>query len=195
MRSIYVLCGLLLLCGLAAGQATVIGGTASNWVPAYGIYAAPFVPLVTTPSVTLSTVSPMAVGASNATFGNVAGATNATLSDEFIATPPVGVYTEPNWYGPSAPVEVPQIVSNYGPAFGVGMYPPPPPPRHEPRHEAQGQAFDFIAAPRESTESVATLRAGAGAGRKASRTYTNQDTSRMNDTNGTVKWDGKTEHI
>jgi len=32
----------------------------------------------------------------------VAGATNATLSDEFIAEPPVGVFTQPTWYGPSA---------------------------------------------------------------------------------------------
>jgi hypothetical protein len=184
MRLIGVLCGLLLLCGLAAGQATVIGGTASNWVPAYGVYAAPFVPLVTTPSVTLSTVSPMAVGASNATFGNVAGATNATLSDEFIATPPVGVYTEPNWYGPSAPIEAPS----------VGMYPPPP-PRHARRHEAQEEGFDFVTAGRENAEGVATLRAAAPSTGKASRTYTNQDTDRMNDTNGLVKWDSKTEHI
>jgi hypothetical protein len=184
MRSICVLCGLLLLCGLAAGQATIIGGTASNWVPAYGVYAAPYVPLVTTPSVTLSTVSPMAVGASNATFGNVAGATNATLSDEFIGEPPVGVYTEPVWYGPSAPIEAPAI----------GMYPPPP-PRRERRHEAREQAFDFIAAPRESTESVAGLRAGAGSAPRAAHTYTNQDIDRVNQTNGTVKWDGKTEHI
>lgn len=191
MRSICVLCGLLLLCGLAAGQATVIGGTASNWVPAYGVYTAPYVPLVTTPSVTLSTVSPMAVGASNATWGNVAGATNATLSDEFVGAPPVGVYTEPNWYGPSAPIEAPPIMAApFGPppAFGAR-------PRREHGHEAREETFDFIAAPRESTESVATLRAGAGAARKASRTYTNEDVDRVNQTNGTVKWDGKTEHI
>ena len=105
MRVISVMCLLLLLCGFAAAQATIIGGTASNWAPAYGVYAAPFVPLVTTPSVTLSTVSPTAVGARNATFGNVAGATNSTLSSEFVAEPPVGVYTEPVWYGPSAAIE------------------------------------------------------------------------------------------
>src|SRR5580704_8138461 len=106
MRKLSVLCLILLLSGLAAAQATIIGGTAGNWVPAYGVYAAPYVPLVTTPSVTLSTVSPSSAGASNATWGNVAGATNATLSDEFVAQPPVGVFTEPVWYGPSAAVEV-----------------------------------------------------------------------------------------
>src|SRR5271168_3565372 len=106
MRQLSVLCLLLLLCGFASAQATIIGGTAGNWAPPYGVYAAPYVPLVTTPSVTLSTVSPSAAGASNATWGNVAGATNATLSDEFIAPPPVGVFTQPVWYGASAAVEV-----------------------------------------------------------------------------------------
>ncbi len=69
MRFVSVLCLLLLLCGFAAAQVAVMGGTASNWVPPYGVYAAPFVPLITTPSVTLSTVSPSPVGASNATWG------------------------------------------------------------------------------------------------------------------------------
>src|SRR5277367_6328911 len=86
MRVISVLCLLVLLCGFAAAQATVMGGTASYWAPAYAV---PFVPLITTPSVSLSTVSPTAVGARNATFGNVAGAVNATLSTEFVADPPV----------------------------------------------------------------------------------------------------------
>src|SRR5580692_11463288 len=98
MRLLNTLCVLLLLSGLAAAQATVIGGTASNWVPAYGVYAAPFVPLVVTPSVTLATVSPSAVGASNATFGNVAGATNATLS--YVSQPPAGPYTQAIWSPP-----------------------------------------------------------------------------------------------
>src|SRR5580693_10131076 len=112
MRFVKNLCLVLFLSGLAAAQTTVIGGTASNWVPAYGVYAAPFAPLVTTPSVTLATVSPSAVGASNATFGNVAGATNATLS--FVSQPPAGAYTQAIWsppytqpsgFGPSAAAE------------------------------------------------------------------------------------------
>lgn len=182
MRSILVLCGLLLLCGFAFGQATVIGGTASNWVPAYGVYAAPYVPLITTPSVTLSTVSPAAVGASNATWGNVAGATNATLSEEFVGEPPVGVYTQPVWYGPSASWEGPSL-GGYAHAM------------REHKREGHEQAFDFVAASRESTESVATLRSASGAGRKASRTYTNQDIDRFNQNTGTVKYDGKTEKL
>jgi len=178
MRLLSVLCMLVLLSGLAAAQATVIGGTASNWVPAYGVYAAPYVPVVTTPSVTLSTVSPSSVGASNATFGLVAGATNSTLSSEFVGEPPVGVYTQPVWYGPSVGVEV-----------GGG-------PMHGHMHGQREQAsFDFVATSWESSASVARLAAAAGPARKATRTYTNQDVDRVNQSTGTVKYRGKTEHI
>lgn len=177
MRLLSVLCLLLLLSGLAVAQATIIGGTAGNWVPAYGVYAAPYVPLVTTPSVTLSTVSPSPVGASNATWGNVAGATNATLSDEFVADPPVGVFTQPTWYGPSAAVQVGE-------------------PMHGHMHgQKEQRAFDFIAGPSEGSWSVAQLMAGSAPARKASRTFTNQDVDRMNQSTGTVKYGGKTEHI
>jgi len=177
MRKLSVLCVLLLLSALAVAQTAVIGGTASNWAPQYGVYAAPFVPLVTTPSVTLSTVSPNPVGASNATWGNVAGATNATLSDEFMAPPPVGVFTQPTWYGPPAAVQ-----------FG------------EPMHgHMQGQrehaASEFRAGASEGTWSVAQLMAGSAPAGKASRTYTNQDVDRMNQGTGTVKFRGQTRHI
>jgi hypothetical protein len=172
------LCAMLLLfCGMAMGQATVIGGTASNWAPAYGVYLAPFVPLVTTPEVSLSTASPAPVGASNSTFGLVAGATNATLSSEFIGEPPVGVYTALSWYGPSAQ---PEPVARAPRAF-------------ERREREKEQPFDFVAGARES--SVARLMGQGGAARKASHSYSNRDIDRINETNGTVKYRGKTEHI
>jgi hypothetical protein len=174
MRLLNTLCLVLLLSGLAAAQATVIGGAASTWAPAYGVYAAPFVPLVTTPSATLATVSPSAVGASNATFGNVAGAANATLS--MVSQPPVGVYTQPVWYGPSATEEPAESMS-------------------EGRHGQKARGFDAGVSSWESSESVTNLMASSAAGRKASRTYTNQDVDHVNQTNGTVKYGGKTEHI
>ena len=175
MRLLNPLCMVLLLSGLALAQATVIGGTASNWTPAYGVYAAPFVPLVTTPSVTLATVSPSAAGAGNATFGNVAGASNATLS--MASQPSVGVYTEPVWYGPSAAVETPAE----------------PTPEGKPSHRAH--AFDVGVASWQSSESVAHLIASSTGAKKAARTYTNQDVDQENQKNGTVRYRGKTEHI
>jgi hypothetical protein len=177
MRKLSVLCLLLLLCGLTVAQNTVIGGTASNWFPGYGVYAAPFVPLVTTPSVTLTTVSPSPVGASNATWGNVAGATNATLSDEFIGEPPVGVFTQPVWYGPSAAAQASEPM--HGHMYGK---------------KEQGGAT-FIAGASEGSWSVAQLMTGSTSVRKASRTYSNQDVDRMNQGTGTVKYRGKTERI
>jgi hypothetical protein len=178
----------LLFCGLAFGQATIIGGTASTWAPAYGVYAAPFAPLVTTPEITLSTVSPAAVGASNATFGLVAGATNATLSSEFVAEPPVGVYTEPVWNG-QPPEGLYAEPIWYGPSVAPVM---PLPPMHPARHMEKERPFEFVSQPRES---VAQAVAGGITVRKASRTYTNQDVDHVNQTNGTVKYRGKTEHI
>lgn len=185
MRLVSMCCTLLLLCGLAAGQATMISGYASNWAPSYGVYVGPYVPLVTTPEVSLSTVSPWAAGASSSAFGLVAGAVNSTLSSEFVGEPPAGVYTEPNWYGQTQA----ELAS---PAFSG---PPPGPHMMHRRETEREQAFDFISQPRESREGAATLIAGSAAGRKAGRTYTNQDVVRQNDKNGFVHYDGKTEHI
>jgi len=174
MRLLNTLCMILLLSGLASAQ-VIIGGTAGNWAPGYGVYAAPFVPLVTTPSVTLAAVSPSAAGASNATFGNVAGATDATLS--MVSQPPVGVYTQAVWYGPSPTAETPAEFTS------------------EARHAQRARAFDAGLASWQSSVSVTHLMASSTGGKKAARTYTNQDVDQVNQTNGTVKYRGKTEHI
>jgi hypothetical protein len=179
MRSVSVVCVLLLLPAIAAAQATVISGTASNWAPAYGVYAAPYVPLVTTPSVSLSTVSPSPVGASNATWGLVAGATNSTLSSEFVAVPSAGTYTEPVWYGPSGNEmgESPMHGHMHGPRKG------------------EERGFDFVASFWSERSGVARAIGRTSTARKASRTYTNQDIDQMNQKTGTVKYNGKTEKL
>lgn len=184
MRQLTILCLLLLLLsGLAAAQATIVGGYASDWPTVYGVYAIPFVPRVITPSFTLETVSPSAVGASNATFGNVAGATNATLS--IVTPPPVGVFSRPVWYGPnpdSPNASLPLVVFAGAP--------------REAEVERPGHAPSEVGpASYQSTIGVATLNAAAGPGRKASRTYTNQDVDRFNQGTGNVKYDGKSEQI
>lgn len=176
MRPLMIFCTLLLLCGLAAAQATAIGGYASNWPPSYGVYAAPFVPLVTTPSVSLGTYSPSATGASNATSGLVAGATNATLS--MVAPPPQGVLTVPQWYGPTP---------EFGPSVAEVAR------EHARHHKMHGG--DFGAASFQSTTGLATLAGLSRPQGKAARTYTNADIDRINQNTGTVKWDNKSEKI
>lgn len=176
MRLLSALFASVLLSGLAAAQATTMAGTASNWAPAYGVYVAPFVPLVITPKVSLQPLATSPAGASNTAFGNVAGASNATLS--IVSEPPVGgIYDQPVWYGPSPAPEVAVEA------------------RPHPKHEKKAIEFDFFVGSRQSTESASRLMASAGTGKKASRTYTNQDIDRVNQTNGSAKWDGKTEHL
>jgi len=178
MRLTMVFCSLILLSGLAFSQATVIGGTAGNWAPSYGVYAAPFVPLVITPSVALGTYSPSPAGASNATAGLTAGATNATLS--LITPPPQSTYSVPVWYGPTvATASVPEheAAAEYYPG------------RH---HE---HAYNLGSATSPRSQGLALLAGLSRPQGKAQRTYTNDDVSRMNQSNGMVKWDGKSETI
>src|SRR2546422_9186283 len=79
MRQLFVLWTICLLAGLAAGQATVISGYASNQGRPGYYPATPFVPLVTTPSVSLDNASGLLTGASNATLGNVAACATPSL--------------------------------------------------------------------------------------------------------------------
>jgi hypothetical protein len=183
MRTLSAVCLVLFLSCFAAAQATVVGGYASNWAPAYGAYlAAPFVPLITTPSISLTYVSPSPVGASNNAFGLSAGATNSTLS---IATEvPVSGYTQPVWYNATGPVYATGSIA--GPAELSAL----------PHREVAGggtvvgAAFDFGV----SSEGIgiASRTSHTGPAGKAGRAYTNQDTDRQNDNNGTVKFRGQT---
>jgi len=170
MRLLNTLCLVLLLSGFAAAQAIIVGGTAGNWGPSYGPFGVPLIPLVTTPSVTLANAPPASAGASSNAFGLVAGATNATLSLPVQAGP--SVYSEAVWYGSAAP-EAAAPSSAHG-------------------HQHEMSAFDFVSS---EGRNVAGRVPHAGEIRKAARTYTNQDVEHVNDTNGTVKYRGKTEHI
>jgi len=173
MRITILACSILLLSGLAAAQATVIGGTASYWAPPY-IYAAPFVPLITTPSVSWMPAIPTSAGARNATWGNVAGARNSTGE-----TLPTTVYDHPYWNG-----------GGYREFHGERAREM----RHEEGEQHERHTFNAGIAQWES-EGIAELIGKPSSMKKASRTYTNQDVQRMNDANGNVKYDGKTEHI
>ncbi len=189
MRSAIVFCAVLLLCGFAVGQATVIAGTASSWVPSYSVYAAPFVPLVTTPSVSLATVSPDPVGASNATWGNVAGATNATLS--IVNQPTSSVYTQPVWYGPSEPAA--PIVETPTPFHHeTEMHPENHKGEMHGGHHMEHRSFDYVAG--YQSDGIAAMAKGSSA-KKAGKTYTNDDIDRMNQSTGQVKYNGKTEEM
>jgi hypothetical protein len=148
----------------------------------------PFVPLVTTPMVSLQTVSPNPVGASNATTGLIAGATNSTLSE--IQGSTSSEYTVAVWYQGGAPLTTPQ----------VRLWPKPleraAHPMHEERgaREAEGEGWMYFAG-HEHTADAAQAAGEAKGLKKAGHVYTNDDVTRQNDTNGTVKHGGKTEKM
>jgi hypothetical protein len=194
MRTLTVLCAILLLSAFAFGQNIGRGFTA-YWGCPYG--CAPFVPLVTTPMVSLQTVSPSPVGASNATTGLNAGARNSTL--ETLPANTDSIYSQPVWYSGANTVPTPEVAPS-------GM---PPAPHMMPGHMAHMEHMEhmammehhgaeegatFIAGPVENVSPMESSAAAKSA-RKASRTYTNQDIDRVNQNTGTVKYDGKTEKL
>lgn len=185
MRLLTAICALLLLSGLALGQATMVRGYAGSCV--YG--CGPFIPLVTTPMVSLNTVSTSPVGATNATGGLVAGARNSTIG--IISGSPDAVYTQPVWYsGGTTPLLGPAVHLPFVPGQGMQR-------EHriemERREEAR-QAWTYFSGA-EETASAKEAAMTARSAKHAARTYTNADIERQNQNNGQVKWDSKTEKI
>jgi hypothetical protein len=185
MRLLTILCTFLLLSGLALGQSTVVRGYAGTCV--YG--CGPFIPLVTTPMVSLNTVSTAPVGATNATGGLVAGARNSTLST--ISGSPDTVYTQPVWYsGGTTPLLGPAVRLPFMAGHAMERE------HHMDRehHEEARQAWTYFSGA-EETASAKEAAMTARSAKHAARTYNNQDVERQNQNNGQVKWDSKTEKI
>ena len=175
MRQLLVLCAICLLAGMAAGQATVVSGYASNQGRPGYYPATPFVPLVTTPSVSLDNASGLLTGASNATLGNVAGAT-ATLS--IVGTSANAPSSLPVWYGTSSSVAPEVRSSEVGTATPSSRY-----------FETGIATFEMGSGAAEAAKLSQTNR------KRAARVYTNEDIDHINQQNGTVKYKGKTEQI
>jgi hypothetical protein len=173
MRQAIVFCVVLSLASLAVGQTSVVSGYASNWVPG-AVSAVPFVPLLTTPTVSLDPVT-LVVGASDATAGNVAGAVNATLSIN--SNGPGAQFAQPVWSS------TPSFAQAQAEASPVA------------RAAGGGQGFEWGAASFQDSYGVAQLLAMSRPPKQATRTYTNPDVARLNNTNGIVKYAGKTEQM
>jgi hypothetical protein len=191
MRPYLVLYAVLLIAVAAFGQQPVPPRIYGPCILGCGS----FVPLITTPMVSLQQVSPNPVGASNATTGLSAGATNSTLSQ--VSGNTSSVYTEPVWYqGGGAPVTTSAVHLWPEPA-GHSMH-----GMHEMRemHEGKGDREEAKASwiYYSGTEYIPNPTQGASSaksGKKAARTYTNDDVQRQNQNNGNVKYNGKAEKL
>lgn len=185
MRPYFVLCAVVLIAVSAFAQHP---GHPGVYGPcAFG--CGPFIPLATTPMISLQQVSPNPVGASNATTGLIAGATNSTLSQ--ISGNTSSVYTEAVWYqGGDAPMTS-SAVHLYAEPVGHPMH-----GMHEEqgaRQEAHAEWVYFSGS--EHTVNGGSVAAAAKGGKKAGRTYTNDDVERQNQSNGNVKMKGKSEKL
>jgi len=182
MRALPVVFSVLLLSALSFSQNRNPG------VPAYCWYGCgPYIPLVTTPILSFTTVSPNPVGATNATGGLTAGATNSTLSE--VTGDVDAVYTQPVWnFGGGTPLISPAVRSPLSQMRGML---PQNRPEAAPRREAPPpQPWIYFSAP----EQTASVAAAAGV-RHPAHNYSNQDVERLNGENGVVHYDGKTEKI
>jgi hypothetical protein len=192
MRTLIVLCAVLALSTAVFAQAPVPPRAYTGCYYNCG----PYIPLVTTPMVSLETLSTAPAGARNATGGLVAGATNSTLSQ--ISDTPDATATVPVWYsGATSPIRGAAVnVPVPGPTLRRGMHEHA---MHEGmmmrEHEmAEKHAWTYYSAV-EETAPAGPLAASAKGAKKATRTITNDDINRINQQTGNVKYDGKQEKI
>ena len=184
MKPCFVLCAVVLMAVAAFGQQPV--------PRVYGpcLYGCgPYVPLITTPMISLQSVSPNPVGARNATTGLIAGATNSTLSQ--IQGSTSSEYTVAVWYqGGDAPVTTSQIHLYPEPIGHLGR------PMHEEpgAREEQRAGWIYFSGSEHTADAVAASSAAKGM-KKAGHVYTNEDVERQNQNNGAVKFGGKTEKM
>jgi hypothetical protein len=165
-----------LISGFAAaqvnGQATIEGGYASTWIVPPGAYAVPLVPLITTPIYDFPT-PPLEVGASNATIGTVAGATNSAPA-----------FVVPSSYPLIAPLLAPGLAFSSPTSEGNSA-----------TADSRKRSFDLGVAKFESDYGVAELVAKSRPRAHAAKTYTNDDVNRLNQNTGEVKFKGKIERL
>jgi hypothetical protein len=185
---------LIALCAAAFFSCAAVGQVVPASVGiAYDGCGAPYIPRLTTPEVSLQTVSADPVGARNATYGLSAGATNGTLSN--VTGNLGGTYTQPVWYaGGTTPLISSPAVELSVPVSHVHNIERMERERDHERAEGQSRAWIYYASEEESASAVDASTAARN-GRHATRTITNQDVDQQNSKNGFVKYDGKTEQI
>jgi hypothetical protein len=137
----------------------------SNWDPP-GLYSEPFQPLATTPFVSLNSVSTPVISLDP--VARLVGASNATAESS-------NVFARPAWSG-SQTLEVQEDTST-----------------SESQSARQGAGFDFGAARFPSDYGAAQLIERPTA--VQAKLYTNPDVEAVNQTNGLVKFKGRTEHL
>jgi hypothetical protein len=182
MRNILMASAVVVLAAgmsFAQGPGQVYSG--SYWP---GVYAGPFVPLISTPHASWNNHIPPP-GASNATEGNVAGASSSSSA-----------FSSHHRFSPEAFRGMRMEEMRGGEFHGEVM-------RAEEHHEFEhgarrgGEGFDSGIASSEFSESVIVAMGQPHATPPSGnpRMITNQDVEQVNQKNGYVKYDDHVEHI
>jgi hypothetical protein len=186
MRVVTVVCSILLLSVVGLAQTPERG--VAGFCP-YG--CGPYIPMLTTPIVSFTTVSPDPVGARNATGGLIAGATNSTLSE--VGGNTDAVYTEPVWMSGGGMLLISRAVNV--PFGGMRMMRRQMQAQPAGEHEAAAAPqWIYFGGPEQGVRSLEQASA-ANRVRPAQRNFSNQDVERLNQQNGYVHYDSKTEKI
>jgi hypothetical protein len=172
MRGFTVGLAVVMLSALALGQAGTRG------IPGCQNTCGPYIPLITTPEVAFETVSSSPVGASNATGGLQAGARNSTMS--LIPGNTDAVHTQVVWYSgggsplvsPAVRLPHPEPMAMHDEHMMQMMH-----MEHEHGEEARAN-WTYYAGPAASGSPVEAAAAAKG-GKRAARTYTNEDVDRV----------------
>jgi hypothetical protein len=192
MRPYLVLSAVILMAAAAFGQQPSF----HSGYCGYG--CGPYIPMLTTPEVSLQSFSPNPVGASNATTGLIAGATNSTLSQ--IQGSTSSEYSVAVWYQGGAPLITPQVrlspetVGREGHIMhearmheGMEEHARE---EHRERVEARG-GWTYYSGHYPTSEPESSAKTG----KKATHVYTNDDVAHQNEKNGSFKYDGKSGKI
>src|SRR5215469_7679430 len=166
-------------------SAAAFGQVGARGVPGYcASGCGPYIPLITTPSISFETVSSSPTGATNATGGLHAGARNSTLS--LIDGNPDAVHTQVVWYsGGGSPLVSPAVRLPHAEPM-MGMHEEHKRQMEHMHGEEAREAWTYYAGHVEAGSPV-QASAAAKSGRKATRTITNQDVERVNEKNQAFK--------
>jgi hypothetical protein len=182
MRPLKVIYAILLLSAAGSCQNAIRGF--AGYCP-YG--CGPYIPLITTPMLSFATASANPAGATNATGGLFAGATNSTLSE--VSDNLDAVHTVPVWYSGGGVPVISSAVNALAPEMPMGRVEP-----MRPQPEASRQAWTYFRSAEQTASPVQAATAAQGL-RRAARTYSDADVQRQNLQNGLVKYDNKTLKI
>jgi hypothetical protein len=184
MRSLKLLSLVLFAAAFSFAQ------SADRGVAGYCPYGCgPYIPLLTTPVLSFTTVSPNPTGATNATGGLIAGARNSTLSE--VAGNTNAVYTEPVWNsGGGIPLISPAVNVPFG---GMSMSRRNREPAPQQNAQPPSEPWIYFS----SAEELSPVAAAGSAKHPttSARTFSNDDIQKLNEQNGNVHYDGKTEKI